>query len=684
MLINYPHSPRTEDCDTYHGVTIQDPYRWLEEIDSIQTRHWIEAQNRLTESILCETKSREKFRKRLGELWNYEKFSVPFRRGGRIFFTRNDGMQNQSVLYWMEDMQDAPRLLLDPNALSEDGTIALTSFEVSDDGKLLAYGLSRSGSDWQDWYFRRVDDGQDLDDHLTWVKFSGAAFSKHAEGFLYSRYAAPEEGQTYKGANYYHKLYYHLLGSSQADDELVYERPDQKEWGFSGQISADGRYLIVFVWKGTHRENGILYKDLDAGGEIVELLLDFDAIYEYAGSDGKIFYFHTDLDAPHGRVIAINLEQPEREHWKEVIAEARDAVQEVHLVGGSCAVVYLHDAHSQVKIFDLQGQFRHELHLPGMGTVLGFNDRLSDPETFYHFTGFTTPGTIYTYNVLENRCSVFREPRLSFNPDDFITEQIFYSSKDGTQVPMFITRRKDLALNGDVPTHLYGYGGFNIPITPAFSVWNLVWMEMGGIYALANLRGGGEYGKPWHLGGSKLQKQNVFDDFIAAAEYLVSSGYTNPARLSISGRSNGGLLTGACLTQRPDLYGAVLVIVGVLDMLRFHKFTIGWGWVSDYGSPENFSDFKVLLAYSPYHNVKAGTKYPPVLVMTGDHDDRVFPAHSYKFAAALQAAQAGDAPILIRIDTKSGHGMGKPTAKLIEESADMAAFLADQLGMKIE
>lgn len=683
MPLNYPNSPRTEHQDIYHGTSVPDPYRWLEEIDSPETRRWIEEQNQLTESYLCSLPGREKFHARLTELWNYEKYGVPFQRGGRTFFTRNDGLQNQSLLYWMEGLDQEPVLLLDPNCLSEDGTVALTAFEVSEDGRLLAYGLSKAGSDWQDWYFRRVDDGQDLPDHLGWVKFSGAAFSPHGEGFFYSRYAAPEAGMAYKSANYHHKLYYHRLGSEQSEDQLIYERPDQKEWGFTGKTSSDGRLLVVYVWMGTHRENGVLYKDLEAPGEMIELLLDFDALYEFAGNEGSVFYFHTDLDAPNGRVIAVDLNQPEREHWREVVAEGEDAIQTAYKVGGHLIVLSLHNAYSQVRVFDLQGRFRHQVRLPGMGSVSGFEGSQAGTGTFYHYTSFTDPGTVYYYEVEQDRSRVFRQPRLLFNPQDYQTEQVFLLSKDGTRVPMFITRRSDLPVDGDTPTHLYGYGGFNIPITPAFSAWNLAWMEMGGIYAVANLRGGGEYGKNWHLGGSRLKKQNVFDDFIAAAEHLIKGGYTKTDRLSISGRSNGGLLTGACLTQRPDLYGAVLVNVGVLDMLRFHKFTIGWGWVSDYGSPEDPQEFKALLAYSPYHNIRPGTHYPPTLVLTGDHDDRVFPAHSYKFAAALQAAQAGRSPVLIRIDTQSGHGVGKPTAKQIEEAADMAAFLIQHLGVEL-
>jgi prolyl oligopeptidase len=680
--ISYPDSHPTGLVDLLHGLPVPDPYRWLEDIDAPETRAWIEAQNQLTESYLNQTRGREAFRKRITELWNYDKYSTPFRSGGRIFFTHNNGLQNQGVLYWMEDLQAEPVALLDPNSLSEDGTVALTGFAASQDGRLLAYGLSAAGSDWQEWRFREVDSGKDLPDRLEWVKFSAAAFSPQAEGFFYSRYDAPEEGQAYKEANYYHKLYFHRLGCEQAEDELVYQRPDQKEWGFTGQVSEDDRYLVISIWKGTQRENGIAVKDLHSG-ELVELRTDFEAAYEFSGNDGPLLYFKTDLDAPQGRLIAIDLNQPDQEHWREIIPESLDTLQSVLRVSDHFAGVYLHHAHSQLRVFDLDGRPLHDADLPGMGSIVGMSGKPGDRIMFYSFSSFTNPGAVYTYAVEENHSRVFRQPALLFDPEEYISEQVFYSSKDGTRVPMFLTRRKDLQPGQPAPTHLYGYGGFDIPLTPAFSVWNLAWMELGGIFAVANLRGGGEYGKPWHQAGTKQQKQNVFDDFIAAGEWLIANRYTAPGKLGISGRSNGGLLTGACVTQRPDLYGAVLVTVGVLDMLRFHKFTIGWAWVSDYGSPDDPEDFKALLAYSPYHNTRPGELYPPVLISTGDHDDRVFPAHSFKFAAALQAAQGGEAPVLLRVETRAGHGVGKPTSLLIQEAADMAAFLAENLGLPV-
>ncbi len=678
-ILSYPTTRREDLVETLHNVAVADPYRWMEEPDSPELRLWIEEQNALTFSVLDQLPRRKEIRQRMTELWNYEKFGVPFKRGGRYFYMHNAGLQNQSVLYWLEALDDEPKLLLDPNTLSEDGTVALMGYAVSDDGRYLAYGLSASGSDWMEWRVRSVENGEDLTDHLQWIKFSGASWTKDGAGFFYSRYDQPEAGETYKSANYNQKLYYHSLGSGQAEDEVVYARPDHKEWGFNGSVSEDGRYLVISVWKGTHRLANLFYQDLEDGGPVVELLTGFEADYTFIGNDGPIFYIQTDLDAPNGRVIAIDVRQPARDQWREVISEGDDALEGVSYVGGKLITVYLNHAQSLVHIYKTNGEFVRELDLPGIGTVAGFGGRSDDPETFFSFTSFTRPGTIYRYNVETGECSIFRQPALPFDPEEYVTEQVFYPSKDGTQVPMFLVRRKDVRPGPATPIYQYGYGGFTISLTPQFRVSWLVWLEMGGVIAQPNLRGGGEYGKAWHDAGKVLNKQNVFDDFIAASEWLMANGYADGSNLAIGGGSNGGLLVGACLTQRPDLYTAAVPAVGVLDMLRFHKFTIGWAWTSDYGSPDNEDEFRALLAYSPYHNTNPETSYPATLIVTGDHDDRVYPAHSFKFAAALQAAQAGEEPILIRIETKAGHGAGKPTAKVIEETADVWAFLWDKL-----
>lgn len=680
--MNYPNTRRSDFHEIIHNEVIHDPYRWLEEIDGPETQKWIEVQNELTSSLIGQSPARQRIQQRLEMLWNYEKFGVPDKHNGRYFFLRNDGLQNQSVLYWTEDLGAEPKLLIDPNLIAEDGTAAMTFWSVSPDGRWLAYGIAKAGSDWTEWRIRSVDTGLDLEDHLHWVKFSGASWTKDNQGFYYSRYDAPEQGGTYKGANYYQKLYYHRLGTVQADDRLIYERADQKEWGFGGKVSDDGRYLVVNVWQGTLRKNGIFYVDLEQDpGRVHELLNEFDALYSFLGNAGSLFYFSTDLEAPNGRVIAIDIRKPERNAWLEIIPESANSLQSASLVGGKFFLVTLKDAYSEVSVCSQDGQVENSIPLPGIGSVVGFRGEQQDGETFFFYTSFTDPGTVYRYDLALQQVEMVMQPKLRFEAADYLTEQVFYPSKDGTQVPMFISHRRDVQPSPETPCYLYGYGGFNLAQTPLFKVGELAWMEAGGIYAVANLRGGSEYGSAWHEAGMKEHKQNVFDDFIAAAEWLITQGYTSTPRLAIGGRSNGGLLVGACLTQRPELYGAAVPVVGVMDMLRFHKFTIGWAWVSDYGSPDNPEDFRYIRAYSPYHNIKPGKVYPPTLVLTGDHDDRVFPAHSYKFAAALQAAQAGEAPILLRIDVQTGHGMGKPTAKLIAESTDMWTFIFQQLGI---
>jgi prolyl oligopeptidase len=676
---NYPETTALDYHETLHGVRVPDPYRWLEDLNSEQTRNWIEAQNRVTFGYLETIEERTAIRERLTELWNYQRFGVPLRVGGRYFLTRNDGLQNQSPIYVLDDLQGKPRLLLDPNALSEDGTVALTNWEVSPDGQWMAYGISSGGSDWQEWRVRSVTTARDRDDLIQWVKFSTVSWTADSQGFFYSRYDEPQAGGVLADVNYYQKLYLHRLGTPQSEDGLVYERKDQREWGFRGTVSEDGRYLVIHVTQGTDTRNRVFYKDLEKDSPVAELLTDFDASYTYLGNQGTRFWFHTDLEAPRGRVIGIDIEAPERASWRELLPETRDTLETVNVVNHQFIANYLRDAGSHVRIHDLEGELVRELQLPGIGSARGFRGKAADRETFYSFTSFTSPATIYRYDSETGKSSVFRAPRVGFQPEQYETRQVFYESKDGTQIPMFISHKKGIRLDGNNPVLLYGYGGFNIPITPSFSVMNLVWMEMGGVYAVPNLRGGGEYGREWHQAGTRLQKQNVFDDFIAAAEWLIDRGYTSSSKLAIYGRSNGGLLVGACMNQRPDLFAAAVPGVGVMDMLRFHKFTIGWAWVSDYGSPDDPKEFRALLKYSPYHNLRPGTEYPATLIVTADHDDRVVPSHSFKFAAALQRAHAGETPALIRIETRAGHGAGKPVSKQIEEAADIIAFLSREL-----
>lgn len=681
--LHYPTSLKVDQVDDYHGTPVADPYRWLEDPHSPEARSWIEGQNQVTFGYLNQLPERDRIKQRLTELWDYEKYGIPFRQGDRYFFFKNDGLQNQSVLYTLPSLEAEPQVLLDPNTLSEDGTVALSGLAISEDGNRLAYGLSASGSDWVEWKVRDVGTGDDLPDHLKWVKFSGASWTHDHQGFFYSRFDEPNEQTRLEDANYYQKLYYHRLGTPQSEDILVYHRPDQKEWMFGGEVTEDGRFLVIYVSRSTERKNLIFYQDLSQpDAPIVELISEFEASYSLIENEGTRFWFKTDLEAPRGRVVQIDLMQPDRAHWQEVIPEAAETLQFVSLFSDTFVAAYLKHAYTQIKLFDLTGAAQGAVQLPGIGSVGGFGGKRTDTETFYQFTSFTSPGTIYRYDLATGRSTLFRQPKLTFNPDDYETTQVFYASKDGTQVPMFIVHKKGLTLDGQNMTYLYGYGGFNISLTPSFSPSVMVWLEMGGVFAQPNLRGGGEYGEEWHQAGTKLNKQNVFDDFIAAAEWLVENGYTSPGKLAIAGGSNGGLLVGACMTQRPDLFGAALPAVGVMDMLRFPKFTIGWAWVSDYGSPENLDEFRALYAYSPLHNLKPGTRYPSTLITTADHDDRVVPAHSFKFAATLQAAHEGDNPVLIRIETKAGHGAGKPTAKVIEEAADRWAFLLDVLGDK--
>ena len=682
--LTYPKARKDTVVDTYHGQKVADPYRWLEDPDSAETRAWVEAENKVTFSYLDSIPARGPLKNRLTKLWDYEKFGLPRQEGGRYFFSRNSGLQNQSVLYTADTLEAQPRVLLDPNTLSSDGTVALSGSSVSDDGRLIAYGIAAAGSDWNEWKVRNVETGRDLADHLKWIKFSGASWNKDGKGFYYGRFPEPKPGEDLKGANYFQKLYFHTIGTPQSEDVLVYERPDHKEWQFHGSVTDDGKYLIISVSKGTNHQNRVIYQDLSAkDSKPVELIDNFDHEYSFIDNDGPVFWYQTDNAAPRRRVIAIDIRKPASEHWVELIPQARETLNSVSAVGDRFFANYLKDARTQVKVFGLDGKLTREVEFPGLGTAGGFDGKRRDKETFYSFTSFISPPTVYRYDVASGVSAVYKKPKVDFDPSLYQTEQVFYKSKDGTLVPMFISSKKGLKRDVSTPTYLYGYGGFNIPLTPTFSPANLVWMELGGLFAMPNLRGGGEYGEDWHKAGTKLQKQNVFDDFIAAAEWLIANKYTSTPKLAIGGGSNGGLLVGACLTQRPDLYGATLPAVGVMDMLRFHKFTIGWAWIDDYGSADDPAIFPALRAYSPLHNIKPGTSYPATMVTTADHDDRVVPAHSFKFAATLQAAQSGSAPVLIRIETKAGHGAGKPTSKQIDEAADRWAFLVKSLGMDV-
>jgi prolyl oligopeptidase len=678
--LTYPVAKKLDQTDNYHGTTVADPYRWLEDANSAETKAWVTAQNTVTQAYLNQIPQRAAIRERLTKLWNYERYSVPGKEGGRYFYSRNDGLQNQSVLYTQKTLSDTPRVLLDPNTMSSDGTVALAGAAVSPDGKLLAYSTAASGSDWNEIRVRDIETGKDVEDHIKWVKFSSTAWTKDGKGFFYSRYDEPKEATKLADVNYFQKLYFHRIGTPQSADTLVYDRPDQKEWGFGGHTTDDGRYLVITTTKGTAPKYRVSYKDLSKpDSKVVDLIDNFDAGYDFIDNVGTVFYFSTDRNAPKKRIVAIDVSKPQESNWKEIVAEKGETLTGADIINNQLVLEYLKDARAVVRVHDLKGKAVREIKLPGIGSVGGLSGKRGDTETFYSFTGFTTPTTIYRLNMKTGESTVFRQPKVDFNPADYETRQQFYTSKDGTKVPMFIVSKKGLKLDGQNPTYLYGYGGFNISMTPGFSPANLAWMEMGGVYVVANLRGGGEYGEAWHQAGTKLQKQNVFDDFIGAAEWLIANKVTSPQKLAIGGGSNGGLLVGAAMTQRPELFGAALPAVGVMDMLRFHKFTIGWAWTSDYGSSENPDEFKALVKYSPLHNLKPGTCYPATMVTTADHDDRVVPAHSFKFAAAAQAAQAGAAPVLIRIETKAGHGAGKPTTKQIEEVADRWGFLAREL-----
>jgi prolyl oligopeptidase len=680
----YPESKKVDHFDIYFGVKVADPYRWLEDETSPETKAWVNAQNKLTFSYLDQIPYRERLKSRLMQLLNYPRISAPFRRGDIYFFTKNDGLQNQSVFYIQKGLNGTAEEFLDPNKFSADGTSTLSAFSLSKDGKYVAYGMSTGGSDWVEIHVMEVATKKVLPDHLTWLKASGVSWQ--GDGFYYSRYPEPEKGRELSSKNEFQTVYFHKVGTSQGDDTLVYEDREHPQRFQNVGTTEDERFAILNIserGKGK-KGNAVFYKDLSAGEKA------FSPIVAQIGDDsfgiidnvGDKFLMRTDKNAPNGRVVLVDPKNPDEKNWKEVLPERSEPLQSAGTAGGKLFASWRKDVATRAYVFSLTGQLENEIILPAVGTAGGFGGLNDDKFVFYSFTSFNFPPTIYKYDIATKTSTVFRTVDIpGFNPEGYETKQVFYKSKDGTRVPMFLVYKKGLRLDGNNPTLLYGYGGFNIVTSPNFSALRLALLEQGVVYASANMRGGGEYGEKWHEAGTKLKKQNVFDDFIAAAEYLIENKYTNPGKLAIQGGSNGGLLVGAVSNQRPELFRVVVEQAGVMDMLRFHKFTIGWNWIADYGSSEaNAAEFKALYAYSPLHNIKPGTKYPATLITTADHDDRVVPAHNYKYAAALQAAQAGDAPILIRVDVNSAHGASN-TTKSIEQTRDVYAFLFDNLGV---
>ncbi len=685
--MKYPAARRVEQVDEYHGVKVSDPYRWLEADvrESDEVAAWVKEQNDVARKFLDAIPERPAIVKRLTELWNYERYSPPVEKGGKYFFLKNDGLQNQAVLYAADSYKDEGHVLIDPNTWSKDGTIAMASFSATDDGKLLAYARSSAGSDWEEILLVEVSNGKALDDHLKWSKFGGIEWNKAGTGFYYSRYPEPKEGEKFQASALNQMVYFHKVGTKQDEDQLVYRRPDHPDWNFGFNVTDDGKYLVLEISHSTDPQNQVLIRDAAAVADapFKELIGDFDNQFAFLGNDGHQLFFLTDLKAPTKRIVRMEVDQPGRDHLTEIVPGRKETLDSANILSGRIICQYMVDVLSEVRLHDLTGKSLGKVELPGPGTVQGFGGDEKNTETFFVYTSYNVPTSVYRYDVPANKTELVHQPKVDFKPDSIAVEQIFYHSKDGTRVPMILTYRKDLKLDEPHPTLLYGYGGYNISMTPAFSPAYIDWVEMGGIVAVANMRGGGEYGEEWHLAGKALKKQNVFDDFIAAAEWLIKEGRTSREKLAIMGGSNGGLLVGACEVQRPELFGACIPQVGVLDMLRFQNFTAGQFWRDEFGNSDKEDEFKSLLAYSPYHNIKEGTKYPPTLIMTADTDDRVVPMHSFKFAAALQRAQGGDAPILLRIESKAGHGHGTSVAKLIENAADRWAFLVKELGVKM-
>ncbi len=685
-----PTTRKGDTVDVIHGTEVADPYRWLEDLDAEEVANWTTEQNAWTRAHLDTYTERGTFAKRLAELWTYESWSNPIHRGDQFVYTYNDGTKDQPVYYVTSDLSERGRVLLDPNTLSADGTVAISTLKLSKDGKLAIYGIAESGSDWRTFRIRDVATGEDLPDTIKWAKFTDVSWMPDGSGFFYSRY--PEPGPGMEDSLSFHKVYFHKVGTEQSADVLVYENPDEPEWGFDAQVSHDGKTLFVTVSQGTAELTRLYTLDLTAmdlaggkaGAPVRKVFDAYDANYQVVHSEGDKLWIFTDKDAPMNRVVLVDASNPAQENWTEVIPESTDNLRGVEFTGGKLIATYLHDASSKIVTFNPDGTGATEVELPGIGSASGFEGGAQTERTWFSFSSFTTPEAVYAYDIATNEVTPVWQPEVAFDPADFTVSQEWYTSKDGTKVPMFLVHRKDVTPSGDVPTLLYGYGGFNIPLTPRFKVPYLAWVEAGGLYAMPNLRGGGEFGRDWHQAGTLQNKQNVFDDFIAAGEHLISSGWTSSEHLGTHGRSNGGLLAGATLVQRPDLFGAVVPGVGVLDMLRYQKFTIGWAWASDYGTADDSPEmFNYLLGYSPVHNAMPAT-YPATMVMTADHDDRVVPSHSYKFTAALQEAQQGDAPVLIRVETKAGHGAGTPISMLVEDRADMLGFFAHHLGLQMD
>lgn len=678
--LTYPKAEKVDTVDVYFGTEVADPYRWLENDTSAATAAWVEAENKVTNEYLAQIPFRKQLLERLTNLANYEKIGAPFKKHGKYYFYKNDGLQNQSVLYVQDSLEGEPRVFLDPNKLSDDGTVALTGLSFSHDGKYAAYTISRSGSDWTEIYVLDTVTGQLLDDHIEWAKFTGAAWQ--GDGFYYSAYDAPVKGKEFSNVNENHKVYYHKIGTPQTEDKLIYQNPAYPKRFYYTGTSEDERILFVYE-SGAGRGNNLFIKDLKkANAPFIQLTTDFDYQYSPIEVIDNNVYIFTNYGAPKNRIMVADINNPKLENWKELIPEMESVLSSAEVIGGKLFLTYDKDASNHAYVYSQKGEHMHEIKLPSLGSV-GFSGTKDDKECFFVFTSFTTPGTIYKYDMDKNSYELYRAPKVEFNSDDFVTEQAFFPSKDGIMIPMFLTYKKDLERNGNNPVFLYGYGGFGISLNPGFTTSRIPFLEKGGIYAQVNLRGGSEYGEEWHIAGTKMQKQNVFNDFISAAEYLINNKYTNPDKIAIVGGSNGGLLVGACMTQRPDLFKVAIPQVGVMDMLRYHKFTIGWNWASDYGTSEDSQEmFEYLKGYSPLHNLKPGTKYPATMVTTADHDDRVVPAHSFKFAATLQECNDGTNPTIIRIDSKAGHGAGKPMAKVLEEQADIYGFIMYNLKMK--